>query len=233
MRTLAGCDNRTVKSIISDGVSPVRVVVIDDHALFARGLQLLLGPGSHGRIEVVASTSNPDAAEELVAIERPDVAIVDLTMPGRDGVDVVSALRSEFPALKILVVSGTDDLALVRNAFNAGADGFLPKTSDPSELLAPLQVLADGGSVLPKRVLSSLLAYAVRPSLALPHLDSNDVRLLRTLASGVALDEVAAEFLVSERTAKRLIADLLERLGVSSRIQAVALAGRAGLLDED
>ena len=114
----------------------------------------------------------------------------------------MSALRSEFPALKILVVSGTDDLALVRNAFNAGADGFLPKTSDPSELLAPLQVLADGGSVLPKRVLSSLLAYAVRPSLALPHLDSNDVRLLRTLASGVALDEVAAEFLVSERTAK-------------------------------
>lgn len=227
-----GCDDRKVKSTSSDGASPLRVVVIDDHALFARGLQLLLGPGSHGRIEVVASTSNPDTAEELVAVEHPDVAIVDLTMPGRDGVDVVSALRSEFPALKILVVSGTDDLALVRDAFNAGADGFLPKTSDPSELLAPLQVLADGGSVLPKSVLTSLLAHSVRPSVPLPTLDPDDIRLLRTLATGVGLDEVAADFLVSERTAKRLIAVLLERLGVSSRIQAVALAGRAGLLDD-
>ncbi len=207
--------------------------MIDDHALFARGLQLLLGPGSHGRIEVVASTSNPHTAEELVAAELPDVAIVDLTMPGRDGVEVVMALRSQFPELKILVVSGTDDLAMIRDAFSAGADGFLPKTSDPSELLAPLQVLIDGGAVLPKSVLTSLLAYSVRPSVSLPVLKQDDLQLLRMLASGVALDEVAAEFLVSERSAKRLIAALLERLDVSSRVQAVALAGRAGLLDDD
>ncbi len=168
-----------------------------------------------------------------MAAELPDVAIVDLTMPGRDGVEVVMALRSQFPELKILVVSGTDDLAMIRDTFSAGADGFLPKTSDPSELLAPLQVLIDGGAVLPKSVLTSLLAYSVRPSVSLPVLKQDDLQLLRMLASGVALDEVAAEFLVSERSAKRLIAALLERLDVSSRVQAVALAGRAGLLDDD
>jgi two-component system, NarL family, nitrate/nitrite response regulator NarL len=227
------CDDRVVSSTrAAPRTTRLRMVVIDDHALFTRGLALLMGPASKGAVEVVGTTSNPRDAEELVASASADVAIVDLSMPGRDGLEVVAALRRRFEDLRIMVVSGTDDLTRVRAVLAAGADGFMPKTSDPTELMAPLLALAEGWSVLPRNVLIALIERPPsRPGLP-TSITPAQTALLRLLATGAELKQIAGQLMVSERTAKRQIAALLDHLGVTSRIEAVALAGQTGLLDD-
>ena len=206
---------------------PTRVVVIDDHGLFTRGLELLLGAASDQRLIVVGVTSDPFEAEDLVIREKADVAIIDLSMPTRSGEQVMDALRIVAPSLKTLIVSGTNDLGRIRSALVNGADGFVPKTSDPAELLGPLLSVASGWTVLPRTVLVDLIGSRT----SAPELTDREVWLVRRISTGVELKQLAAELNVSERTAKRSVAGLLERLGVETRIEAVALAGRSGLLD--
>lgn len=214
---------------MSGSRSSVRVVVIDDHGLFARGLELVLGAATEGLVEVVASTTDPFAAEALVAEHAPNIAIVDLSMPARTGEEVVAALKISAPELRMLVLSGTDDPARIHEALALGADGFIPKTSDPAELLGPILSVAAGWSVLPPTTLSALLQT---PQPLPVSISRRDLWLLRRVAAGAEVRELRDELHVSERTVKRILADLLDRLGVESRIEAVALAGRSGLLEE-
>ena len=206
---------------------PTRMVVIDDHGLFARGLELLLGAASDQRLIVVGATSDPFEAEDLVIREKPDVAIIDLSMPTRSGEQVMTALRNIAPSLRTLIVSGSNDLGRIRAALVNGADGFIPKTSDPAELLGPLLSVASGWTVLPRTVLVDLIGSRT----SAPELTGRETWLVRRISTGAELKQLAAELNVSERTAKRAVAGLLERLGVETRIEAVALAGRSGLLD--
>ncbi len=206
---------------------PTRVVVIDDHGLFTRGLAVLLNAASDKRLVVVGATSDPFEAEDLVIREKPDVAIIDLSMPTRSGEQVMAALRITDPSLRTLIVSGSNDLGRIRAALVNGADGFLPKTSDPAELLGPLLSVASGWTVLPRAVLVDLIGSRTHP----PELTSRETWILRRISTGAELKQLADELNVSERTAKRAVAGLLERLGVETRIEAVALAGRSGLLD--
>lgn len=207
---------------------PIKVVVVDDHGLFARGLELLLGMAAEELVTVVASTSDPHEAETLVAEHRPDVLVVDLSMPTRPGEAVIAAVKQIEPSIRALVVSGTDDLDRIKAALRDCADGFVPKTSDPAELLGPILSVAAGWSVLPSTVLRDL-APPAGPKL---ELSDRDLWVLRRLAAGAEVRELAAELYVSERTAKRMLSALLQQLEVETRIEAAALAGRLGLLEE-
>lgn len=210
--------------------SPVDVIVVDDHPLFARGLALLLPQVSDGAVRVVGTTDDASAAAALVLRERADVAVVDIHMPPPGGVRAIAAVRRAEPTVRVVAISGLAEADAAIEALQAGAVGFLPKTADPESLVRPLLAVLDGWSVLPGSLLAHLVEHAPRHGEGVvAELSSDERRLWRLIAAGAGTLEIAMTLHVSERTAKRLVAQLLRRLKVSSRVEAAALAGRVGL----
>jgi two-component system, NarL family, nitrate/nitrite response regulator NarL len=206
------------------------VVVVDDHPLFARGLSLLLPDVSDGRVRVVGTTDDASAAAALVQRECADVAVVDVHMPPPGGVRAIAAIRRVAPTVRVVAMSGLAEADAAVEALQAGATGFLPKTADPESLVRPLLAVLDGWSVLPDSLLRVLLTRApADPQGLAEQLTADERRLWRLIAAGVGTTEIATTLHVSERTAKRLVAGLLRRLRVTSRVEAAALAGRIGL----
>jgi DNA-binding NarL/FixJ family response regulator len=208
----------------------IRVVVVDDHPLFARGLEMLLPEVSGGRAEVVATTGDAAEAAGLVRRTVPDLALVDVHMPAPGGIRAIAAIRRSSPRVRIVAMSGDEDPEPALAALRAGAEGFLPKTSEVADILQPLLSILDGWSVLPTELLGTLLG-AGRGSRPTPvDLDAPEKQLLQLIAAGATTTEIALQLHVSERTVKRLTATLLRKLRVSSRTEAAALAGSAGIL---
>jgi two-component system nitrate/nitrite response regulator NarL len=210
------------------------LALVDDHPLFTRGLELLLPAVSGGRVRVVATTTDAAAAAGLVRRHLPDIALVDLGMPPPGGIRAIAAIRRVEPGCRILAMSGLADDETALEALRNGAEGYLPKTAEPEDLVAPLLAAVEGWSVLPAQLLRALLD-AHRPatsSAVLGSLTTDERALWRVIARGGTTMDVAETMHVSERTAKRLVAALLRRLKVTSRAEAAALAGRVGLLDE-
>ncbi|HEX9999750.1 MAG TPA: response regulator transcription factor [Actinoplanes sp.] len=208
----------------------IAIALVDDHPLFVRGLELLLPEVSGGRATVVASTGDAAGAASLVRRTVPDLVLVDLHMPEPGGVRAVAAIRRTTPRVRIVAMSGDDDPQPALEALRAGAEGFLPKSSEAADMLQPLLAVLGGWAVLPSSLLATLLAptRGARPAPA--DLDEAERHLLQLIAAGATTTEIALELHVSERTVKRLTATLLRKLRVSSRTEAAALAGSAGIL---
>ena len=205
--------------------------MVDDHPLFTRGLSLLLPEVSHGRVRVVGTTDDASAAAALVQRARADVAVVDVQMPPPGGMRAIAAIRRVEPLVRVVAMSGFAEADAALEALRAGAVGFLPKTADPESLIGPLLAVLDGWSVLPEPLLRGLLDRSV-PSESdgiAGQLTADERRLWRLIAAGSGTVEIATTLHVSERTAKRLVAQLLRRLHVATRVEAAALAGRVGL----
>ncbi|HEY4627431.1 MAG TPA: response regulator transcription factor [Blastococcus sp.] len=210
---------------------PVDVVVIDDHPLFSRGLTLLLPGLSGGQVRVVATTEDASAAAALVRRHHADVAIVDLHMPPPGGTRAIAAIRRAEPLVRVVALSGLGEADAALEALRAGAAAFLPKTADPELLVRPLLAVLDGWSVVPEALLRRLLADA-KPAGdrgVAERLTADERRLWRLIADGASTVDIATTLHVSERTTKRLVAHLLRRLEVATRVEAAALAGRVGL----
>lgn len=209
------------------------VVIVDDHALFAEGLALLLEARAGDGFVVGGSVTSGEDAVALVGKHAADIAIVDLALPPLGGVETIRRVKAAYPATRVLALSGTEDLELAAAALRAGADGYLGKSADPQVLVAPLLALVAGVRVVRAELLDALLVAADRTADGLlDRLGERDVELWTMLARGLETSEIAKPLLVSERTAKRMIASLLHKLGASNRIEAAAMAGRAGLLDD-
>jgi DNA-binding NarL/FixJ family response regulator len=210
------------------------VVIVDDHALFAQGLALLLESRAGDRFVVAGSTTAGEDAVALVGREAADLAIVDLALPPLGGVETIRRIAAAYPDTRVLALSGTEDLALATAALRAGAAGFLGKSADPEVLVAPLLAIAAGVRVVRPDLLDALLVAGDRTGDGvLERLGGRELQLWTLLARGLETSEIARPMLVSERTAKRMIASLLHKLGAANRIEAAALAGRYGLLDGD
>jgi two-component system, NarL family, nitrate/nitrite response regulator NarL len=209
----------------------VDVLVIDDHPLFSRGLSLLLPGLSGGRVRVVGTTEDASAAAALVRRHHADVAIVDLHMPPPGGTRAIAAIRRADPLVRVVALSGLGEADAALEALRAGAAAFLPKTADPELLVRPLLAVLDGWSVVPEALLRQLLADA-KPDGdqgITQRLTADERRLWRLIADGASTVDIATTLHVSERTTKRLVAHLLRRLDVATRVEAAALAGRVGL----
>ncbi|MFJ2834358.1 response regulator [Nocardia sp. NPDC087230] len=209
------------------------LVVVDDHDLFSQGLALLLKAKAADLFVIGGTTKHAEEAATLVASCGADLALVDLAMPPIGGIPAIRQIKSRFPATKVVALSGTSDLQLAEDALRAGADGFLPKSADPDVLVAPLLSVAAGLRVVEATLFTSLLD-AVRhpPEEVFGRLAADEIRLWVLLSRGLETVEIAERMLVSERTAKRLIASLLNKLGAPNRIVAAGMAGHYGLLGE-
>jgi two-component system, NarL family, nitrate/nitrite response regulator NarL len=209
----------------------VDVVVIDDHPLFSRGLSLPLPGLSEGRVRVVGTTDDASAAAALVRRQHADVAIVDLHMPPPGGTRAIVAVRRADPLVRVVALSGLAEADAALEALRAGASAFLPKSADPELLVRPLLAVLDGWSVIPEALLQHLLtdAQPAGDRCIVERLTADERRLWRLIADGASTVDIAMTLHVSERTTKRLVAHLLRRLDVATRVEAAALAGRAGL----
>ena len=207
----------------------VTILLVDDHPSFVRGLQVLL-PRVDARLHVVGTTHDASAAGALAHRLLPDLVLVDLLMPEPGGLRAIAAVRRTEPRCRVVALSGTDDPDLVVAAFEAGAHGFLRKDTEVEELVPALLAVAAGSAVLPDDTLEGLLDTRRRRGRA-ADLGGAERLLWRRLAQGVPTPALAAELHVSERTAKRMTAVLLRKLGVGTRMEAAVLAGEEGLLD--
>lgn len=212
----------------------LRLVIADGQRLFARSLEMVLGPSSDGRIEVVGTASTVGEALTVFGDTEPDLVLIDLDLPPPGAVDLIRRTGERFPGVRILTLSKAEDFDLAADALAAGAEAYLSKAARPEQLLAPLLAVLQGWQVLSAPMVDHLLARAQRPAAGLiASLSEEELALWRLVAGGSEIAGIAETLYVSERTAKRMVAELRDQLGVRTRIEMAALAGRSGLLDDE
>jgi len=211
---------------------PIRVVIADDHALIRAGVRALLG--SFDNTELVGEAADGDEALRVVAETRPDVVIMDIHMPGLDGVSATRSIAADFPDVAVLVVSMLEDDASVFAAMRAGARGYIMKGDDPDELRRSIEAVAAGavvfGPTLAARV--QLLFQSKdgeRSNDAFPGLTDREMEVLGHLADGKSNVAIGAAMYLSPRTIANHVSNILLKLHATDRTDAAFRARRAGL----
>ena len=210
----------------------IRVVVVDDHAVVRSGIKLLLD--SHEDIEVVGEAGNAKDAIFRVREQTPDVILLDLVMPGEGGIEVLPKLLKEAPDAKVLVLSMEDDPSYVREAFAAGASGYVMKEAADEEVVAAIRDIASGGSYVHPTLGARMVAAdaADRAAAEADPLSDREREILRLLALGHTNQEIAKMLFISVRTAETHRAHIMQKLRLGTRAELVRHALAQGLLDD-
>jgi DNA-binding NarL/FixJ family response regulator len=216
---------------------PVTVVVIEDHAMFRAGIRELL---EHEQIQILGEASTGEAGLELVARLKPDVAIVDLSLPGISGVEVTRRITTVGPAgrpasTRVLILTVSDSEADVRDAVLAGACGYLLKDALVDQIVAGVRAAAADEAMISTRMTSTLLArlreLEARQDPPPPEeLSTREREVLRLVAEGKGNAEIAEELFISLFTVKNHLSHILEKLHVDNRIQAAVRAVRESMI---
>lgn len=215
--------------------TPVRTLIVDDHALVTAGLAALLPERTGGRLEIVATSTEAAGVGRLAAEHDVGLAVVDLRMPEPGGIHAIRDIKEMVPECRVVAVSGEADRALVLQALLAGAVAFLPKTIDPLDLIHPLLTVLGGWSVVPPSMLIDLaLAQEERTHLGdAPDLTEGQRQLLSLLVAGHETSVIADRLFVSASTVKRHLSALEEALGADSRVGLAFAAGWHRLVAPD
>jgi DNA-binding NarL/FixJ family response regulator len=210
---------------MTDSPAParIRVVIVDDHQVVRSGLEQLLATTDD--IVLVGMAANGREAIEVVAVERPDVVLMDLSMPDVDGVQATEAIRSRHPECRVLVLTSFSDQSRIMAALNAGAEGYLLKDSDPDDIAAAIRSVHAGESPLdPKAARVLLESRRVRQETV--SLTDREREVLLLVTSGLANKQIGRRLGISERTVKAHLTNVFQRLGVSDRTQAALWASQ-------
>ena len=214
---------------------PIRVIVCDDHGLLRAGLKALLA-GEAG-IAVVGEAADGEEAVERASALRPDVALVDITMPRLDGLAATRRIRREAPAVKVLVLTMHDDPAYLFQALEAGASGYVLKRAAETDLVEAIRAVTHDEAFLAPRAVQRLvtdyLARRERGELPPPaeKLTPREEEVLRLIARGHTNPEIAEELVISQKTVETHRAHILGKLGLRKRAELVHYARTHGLLD--
>jgi two-component system response regulator NreC len=209
----------------------IKTVVVDDHAVVRSGIRLLLD--AEDDIEVVAEAGDAREAVFEARAHKPDVILLDVVMPGRSGIEVIPDLLKESPESKILLLSMQDDAAYVREAFAAGASGYVLKEAADAEVVAAVRDVAGGGRYV-HPVLGARLVAAEAEADARAEQDplsDREHEILRLLALGHTNQEIAGELYLSVRTVETHRAHIMQKLRISTRAELVRYALDQGMLD--
>ena len=216
--------------------APVTVLVADDHPLYRDGIARALD--RREGLELVAEVGDGDAAFDAIRRLRPDVAVLDIRMPGRDGVEVVEAVRAAGLATRLMLLSAYGDQPLVLAALAAGADGYLGKDADRGTICDAVATVAGGETYLDPAHQAALVGQIARrssepvaaPAAPASTLTAREHEVLRLIAEGLSAPAIAERLQLSAATVKTHLGHLYGKLGVSERAAAVAEAMRSGLL---
>jgi two-component system, NarL family, response regulator NreC len=209
----------------------IRVLVVDDHAVVRAGLRRVLD--AEADIETVGEAANADRAVFEAMEHKPDVVLLDVVMPGKSGIEAMPALRQAAPEGKVLVLSMQDDPRYVREAFDAGASGYVLKEAADTEVVGAVRAVAAGERYLHPALGARLVAAdaEARKRAEADPLSDREREVLRLLALGHTNHEIAKMLFISVRTAETHRAHIMQKLRLSSRAELVRHALSAGLLD--
>ena len=217
------------------GGEPIRVAVVDDQELFRRGLTMLLGVEDD--IEVVGEAGDGVAATELAATAVPDVILMDVRMPKRSGIEACVAIKDVAPTARIIMLTVSDEEADLYDAVKNGASGYLLKDSSIDEVAQAIRVVADGQSLISPSMAIKLLdefkqmSRTDRQQVPSPRLTDRELEVLKLVAQGLNNREIAKRLFISENTVKNHVRNILEKLQLHSRMEAVMYAVREKRLD--
>lgn len=203
----------------------IRILVVDDHPVVRDGLVAMLG--TQPDFEVVGEAGSGTEAVERALALRPDVVLLDMELPGLDGVEVIRRVREREPGVRIVVFTAFDRDEQIAGAIRSGAEGYLLKGTPREEVFRAIRVVHGGGSLIEPVVATKLLRQLRDDPDALTRRESE---VLQLVAQGHSNKKVAKTLFVSERTVKFHVSSILAKLGVSNRTQAAAVARERGLI---
>jgi DNA-binding NarL/FixJ family response regulator len=201
----------------------IRVLIADDHAIVRTGLSQLLGTAAD--IELVGAAGDGAEAATMAAELRPDVVLMDLSMPGTDGITATGRIVAAAPEVHVLVLTSFSDQARILDALQAGAEGYLLKHSEPEVILAGIREIVSGGSPLDPKAARVLLTNRRSPGPE-TKLTDREEEVLAMVGAGLPNKTIARRLGISERTVKAHLTNVYQRLGVTDRTQAALWAQR-------
>jgi two-component system, NarL family, response regulator LiaR len=216
-------------------MEPIRLFIVDDHPLFRRGVRLFLQeePG----IRLAGEAGTGEDALKLLEQNAVDVVLMDLQMPGMDGIEATARILLQWPAVKVLILTSFGSWEKACASLKTGAAGYVLKDARPEELVAAIRAVAAGGSYLSTAIAAEMLNQLEREPADLPSapesLTEREKEVLVFVARGMNNREIAGKLFLSEKTVKTHVANILQKLNVKSRTQAALYAMRAGLTEED
>jgi DNA-binding NarL/FixJ family response regulator len=221
----------------SGGSERLKVLIADDHALFRRALEMVLD--KEADIEVIGEAQDGEQAVERATELMPDVVLMDVRMPRRTGIEATQRIKELLPHVKILVLTNSDEEADLYDSIKAGASGYLLKEISDEEVADSIRSVVQGHSRISPAMASKLLSEFQamtkreddRQPLAPPRLTDRELQVLRLVAKGLANRDIAGQLFISENTVKNHIRNILEKLQLHSRMEAVIYAVREKLLD--
>ena len=221
----------------SADAEPIRVLVVDDHALFRRGLQMVLE--QEPDITVVGEAADGAEAVQKSIESTPDIVLMDVRMPKRGGIDATTAIKDAVPSAKIIMLTISDEEADLYDAIKAGAMGYLLKEISIEEVASAIRAVYGGQSLISPAMASKLLnEFATmikrsdeRQQVPSPRLTEREMEVLRLVAKGLNNKDIAKQLFISENTVKNHIRNILEKLQLHSRMEAVVYAVREKLLE--
>ena len=211
------------------GAGTTRVLVVDDHRMFTELLAHLLD--GYDDIELVGVAATADEALAFAASDLPDVAVIDYRLPGEDGAKVAARFKAAHPSVKLVMLTGFDDDEVLRSAITAGCSGFVTKDRAAEDLVSAVRAVRSGAPALdPDAVNRLVVSPPPERRGALRSLTSRELDVLELLVEGISTRGIAERLFVSVNTARNHVQRVLAKLGVHSRLEAVALATREGLI---
>jgi DNA-binding NarL/FixJ family response regulator len=218
-----------------DGREPVRVLVVDDQELFRRGLVMVIS--AEDDIEVVGEAADGVTAAEVAGATVPDVVLLDVKMPKRTGIEACASIKEAAPSAHIIMLTNSEDQTDLYDAIRSGASGYLLKDASTDEVAQAIRVVADGHSLISPAMATKLLTEFKQMSqdsksqVGAPRLTDRELQVLRLVARGSSNREIAKELFISDNTVKNHVRNILEKLQLHSRMEAVMYAVREKLLD--
>jgi DNA-binding NarL/FixJ family response regulator len=236
----AGGEPTAAEPRSADGAAePIRALIVDDHALFRRGLEMVLE--SEPDIELVGQASDGDEAIQRAGESLPDVVLMDIRMPRSSGIEACRALKNVAPSAKIVMLTISDEEDDLFDAIRAGASGYLLKDIPLDEVADAVRAVYGGQSLINPSMAAKLLtefaALARREEeetpqqVPAPRLTDREIEVLRLVARGMNNRDIAKELFISENTVKNHVRNILEKLQIHSRMEAVMVAVREKLIE--
>jgi DNA-binding NarL/FixJ family response regulator len=204
----------------------IRLLIVDDHHVLREGLSLLLAGVDD--IEVIGAARDAHEALALADAESPDVVLMDLSMPGTDGIEVTRRLMAAHPDARVVVLTSFSDRERIVAAIDAGAIGYLLKDVEPGELVSGIRAAHRGESPLAPKAASAILSS--RPRRTTVELTDREQEVLRLIGAGLANKVIAARLGIKEKTVKAHLTTIYQRIGVTDRTQAALWAHRQGIV---
>jgi DNA-binding NarL/FixJ family response regulator len=217
---------------------PIRVMIVDDHALIRRSLELALA--AEADIEVVGEASDGQEAVDLAGRLLPDVALMDVRMPRRSGIEATRAIKESVPSTRVIMLTVSDEEEDLFEAIKAGATGYLLKDVQLDEVPDAVRAVHEGQSLINPAMAAKLISEFASmsrkeaerpPQLPVPRLTDREMEVLRLVAKGMNNREIAKQLFISENTVKNHVRNILEKLQLHSRMEAVVYAVRERLLE--